>query len=87
MTELKKGGVSACLNTGAVGGLFTLFGAIGISFATKIGGLLFDAWTPAAPFIITGIVNGVITPTALTLIGMGLHKRSTSNFRLIVALC
>ncbi|GIT27873.1 MAG: hypothetical protein CM1200mP41_39170 [Gammaproteobacteria bacterium] len=44
--------------TGAVRGLFTLFGAIGILLATKIGGLLFDGWMPGAPFVITGLANG-----------------------------
>ena len=60
--------------TGAVSGLFTLFGAIGILLATKIGGLLFDAWMPGAPFIITGLANGVILVAALALVGLGLHR-------------
>ncbi len=60
--------------TGAVSGLFTLFGAIGILLATKIGGLLFDAWMPGAPFIITGLANGVILIAALVMVGMGLHR-------------
>lgn len=45
---------------GAISGLFTLFGAIGILFATKIGGMIFDAWMPGAPFVMTGIINGLI---------------------------
>ncbi len=60
--------------TGAVSGLFTLFGAIGILLATKIGGLLFDAWMPGAPFIITGLANGVILVAALALVSLGLHR-------------
>ena len=60
--------------TGAVSGLFTLFGAIGILLATKIGGLLFDAWMPGAPFVITGLANGVILIAALVMVGMGLHR-------------
>ena len=36
---------------GAVIGLFNLFGAIGILVATKVGGVLFDTWREAAPFI------------------------------------
>ena len=61
-------------DTGAVSGLFTLFGAIGILLATKIGGLLFDAWMPGAPFIITGLANGVILVAALALVSLGLHR-------------
>ena len=60
--------------TGAVSGLFTLFGAIGILLATKIGGLLFDAWMPGAPFIITGLANGVVLIAALAMVGLGLHR-------------
>ena len=61
-------------DTGAVSGLFTLFGAIGILLATKIGGLLFDGWMPGAPFIITGLANGVILIAALAMVSLGLHR-------------
>lgn len=60
-------------NTGAVSGLFSLFGAVGILLATKIGGLLFDSWMPGAPFIITGLANGVIALGALGVIAVGAH--------------
>ena len=42
---------------GAVIGMFSLFGAIGVLFATAIGGRLFDGWAPYAPFVIMGIAN------------------------------
>ena len=45
---------------GAVIGLFNLFGAIGILVATKVGGVLFDAWREAAPFIIFGCLALVV---------------------------
>ena len=60
-------------DTGAVSGLFSLFGAVGILLATKIGGLLFDSWMPGAPFIITGLANGVIALAALAVIALGAH--------------
>ena len=60
-------------NTGAVSGLFSLFGAVGILLATKIGGLLFDSWMSGAPFIITGLANGVIALGALGVIAVGAH--------------
>ena len=60
-------------DTGAVSGLFSLFGAVGILLATKIGGLLFDSWMPGAPFVITGLANGVIALAALTVIALGAH--------------
>ena len=40
---------------GAVIGLFNLSGAIGIMVASKVGGILFDAWREAAPFILFGL--------------------------------
>jgi predicted MFS family arabinose efflux permease len=61
-------------NTGAVSGLFTLFGAVGILLATKIGGVLYDVWMPGAPFVITGLANGAILLAALVIIAMGLHR-------------
>ena len=39
---------------GSVMGLFNLFGAIGILVASKVGGVLFDSWRAAAPFILFG---------------------------------
>ena len=40
---------------GAVIGLFNLSGAVGIMVASKVGGMLFDAWREAAPFILFGL--------------------------------
>ncbi|MSO98017.1 MAG: MFS transporter [Rhodospirillaceae bacterium] len=42
---------------GAVVGMFSLWGAVGILFATAIGGRLFDSWAPYAPFVVMGIAN------------------------------
>ncbi len=39
---------------GAVIGMFNLTGAIGIMVASKVGGILFDSWREAAPFIMFG---------------------------------
>ena len=45
---------------GSVIGLFNLFGAIGILVASKVGGVLFDSWRPAAPFILFGCLALVV---------------------------
>ena len=45
---------------GSVIGLFNLFGAIGILVASKVGGVLFDNWRPAAPFILFGCLALVV---------------------------
>ena len=45
---------------GSVIGLFNLFGAIGILVASKVGGVLFDNWRAAAPFILFGCLALVV---------------------------
>ena len=40
--------------------MFGFFGAIGILVATKTGGVLFDAIHPSAPFVLMGVINGLI---------------------------
>ena len=41
---------------GAVIGVFNLSGAVGILVASKVGGMLFDGWREAAPFILFGVL-------------------------------
>ena len=45
---------------GATIGMFTMFGAVGILFASVAGGYYFDAWRPAAPFVIFGAISMAI---------------------------
>jgi len=45
---------------GAISGFFTFCGALGILFATKVGGELFDLWMPGAPFVLMGAANFVV---------------------------
>lgn len=45
---------------GSVIGLFNLFGAVGILVASKVGGVLFDDWREAAPFILFGCLALVV---------------------------
>ena len=42
---------------GSVLGLFNLCGSIGILCITAIGGYVFDAWMPGAPFVVVGGIN------------------------------
>ncbi len=51
---------------GAVIGVFGVCGSIGILFAGKLGGYLFDTWQPSAPFVLMGIANCVLLVIALT---------------------
>ena len=50
---------------GAVVGAFGVFGAIGILFATGIGGRLFDAVGPSGPFVLMGCANIVLLVWAI----------------------
>ena len=54
---------------GSVIGIFNLTGAIGIMVASKAGGVLFDSWREAAPFIMFGVF-------ALIVLVFGLIVRS-----------
>ncbi len=50
---------------GAVVGVFGLVGAIGILFATKIGGEIFDSIGRTSPFVMMGILNAMLMTFAL----------------------
>jgi MFS family permease len=50
---------------GSVVGLFNFCGSIGILCITAIGGLLFDAWMPGAPFVVVGCLNLVVCVIAI----------------------
>ncbi len=41
---------------GSVLGMFGLFGGIGIMIALGVGGVLFDGWRPAGPFVLFGVI-------------------------------
>jgi MFS family permease len=50
---------------GAVIGVFTLCGSVGIFLAAIVGGTLFDIWRPSAPYIVMGCVSGLLSLLAL----------------------
>jgi|GEM_PF-24375 len=47
---------------GAVIGAFGFCGALGILFFTGTGGILFDVWTYAGPFVFVGAATGILVP-------------------------
>jgi MFS family permease len=53
------------LSRGAVVGAFNMCGAIGIFFASGLGGRLFDSVGPAAPFALIGACNAVVMVLAI----------------------
>ena len=50
---------------GSVLGLFNFCGSIGILCITLIGGIVFDAWMPGAPFVVVGALNLFVCLVAL----------------------
>jgi MFS family permease len=50
---------------GAVIGVFTLCGSVGIFLAAIVGGILFDAWRPSAPYVVVGCVSGLLCLLAI----------------------
>jgi MFS family permease len=59
---------------GAVLGLFSLFGAIGIMIVGIVGGWLFDNWKPVGPFLYMAASNMLVL--ALALVTYGLTRRA-----------
>ena len=51
---------------GSVVGLFNFTGSAGILTMSVVGGLVFDAWMPGAPFVIVGLINLFIFIIALS---------------------
>ncbi|KAK5728746.1 hypothetical protein LTR15_001885 [Elasticomyces elasticus] len=45
---------------GTIAGVYSFAGGAGILLLTKLGGALFDSWTPGAPFFLLAIFNGVL---------------------------
>ena len=50
---------------GAVIGVFTLCGSLGILFAAIVGGTLFDIWRPSAPYVVMGGLSGLLCLMAI----------------------
>jgi MFS family permease len=59
---------------GAVLGLFSLFGAVGIMAVGLAGGWLFDNWRPVGPFLYMAVSNAVLVIVALLLIASGSRR-------------
>ena len=55
---------------GSIAGIYSFAGGAGILLLTKLGGVLFDKWTPGAPFFIMAIFNAVLL-VAVALVGAG----------------
>jgi MFS family permease len=63
---------------GAIIGVFSMFGAAGILAATFIGGILFDAWKPSAPYVLVGISDGILAIFAFAVYFAARRKSSVA---------
>jgi MFS family permease len=52
---------------GTIVGVFSFFGAAGVMFITIVGGRLYDAIDPSAPFVLIGVVNALLFVSAVLL--------------------
>jgi MFS family permease len=50
---------------GSIIGTFSFFGAAGVMFVTSVGGRIFDAIGPAAPFVLIGSINAILFVAAI----------------------
>jgi hypothetical protein len=50
---------------GSIIGMFSFFGAAGVMFVTSVGGRLFDAIDPSAPFVMVGSINTLLFVAAI----------------------
>ncbi|MCY3989157.1 MAG: hypothetical protein OXF94_11280 [Gammaproteobacteria bacterium] len=60
---------------GAVIGLFSFFGAVGIMMSGVFGGWLFDNWAAYGPFVMVGCGNVVVFTLALLLLRHEVRRR------------
>ncbi|OQO12617.1 hypothetical protein B0A48_02079 [Cryoendolithus antarcticus] len=59
---------------GSIAGIYSLAGGAGILLLTKLGGVLFDRWTPGAPFFMLAIFNAILF-LAVAAVGCGAALR------------
>jgi MFS family permease len=66
---------------GSIAGIYSLSGGAGILLLTKLGGALFDSWTPGAPFFIMAIFNAMLLVAVLLVSGGSalLRRRPQGN--------
>lgn len=70
---------------GSIAGMYSFAGGAGILILTKLGGALFDSWTPGAPFFLMAIFNAVLLVAIILIRGgsavVQKHKVDPSTLR------
>ncbi|MCJ1392858.1 hypothetical protein MMC18_005730 [Xylographa bjoerkii] len=67
---------------GSIAGVYSLSGGIGILLLTKLGGFLFDAKSPASPFYMLCIFNGLLLVVLILrgiLEALQVHKKTSQD--------
>ncbi|KAJ8331700.1 hypothetical protein QVD99_001953 [Batrachochytrium dendrobatidis] len=70
---------------GSISGISSFCGASGILIVSKVGGLLFDSWTPGAPFLVISLMHILCVASSVTVICLeykkvwGVSRITTSN--------
>lgn len=64
---------------GSIVGTFSMCGAAGVLFITGIGGRLYDAVSPQAPFLLIGAVNAVLFGAALMVRRRGVSAAASAG--------
>ncbi|KAK5129721.1 hypothetical protein LTR08_002932 [Meristemomyces frigidus] len=71
---------------GSIAGVYSFVGGAGILLLTKLGGALFDSWTPGAPFFILAVFNAVLfVAVAVVSGGTALRRKQIKDEELVVA--
>ncbi|KAK3368239.1 hypothetical protein B0H63DRAFT_422901 [Podospora didyma] len=73
-TVLPEDTVSRVRLKGSVAGVYSWCGGAAILLLTKLGGYLFDSWSPGAPFYLMAIFNGMLLLASLA-ISIGQSRR------------
>jgi MFS family permease len=67
---------------GSIAGIYSFAGGAGILLLTKLGGALFDSWSPGAPFFIMAIFNGILFVAVVAVVGgRAVRRRIRGNQR------
>ncbi len=64
---------------GSIAGIYSLYGGAGILILTKLGGLLFDRLSFAAPFYIMAIFNGILLLVCILVTTSSLFRAKGGN--------
>ena len=69
-------GASRVRLKGSIAGMYSWFGGAAILILTKLGGYLFDVWSPGTPFYMMAVFNGILLVASVGIdLGHAVQKR------------